>query len=49
MGATLGSVRSIYLNGLMLSFVGALIGLFVGIGFCLLQQQFGIIKWELIS
>ena len=45
MGATLGSVRSIYfLNGLMLSFVGALIGLLLGIGFCLLQQQFGIIK-----
>ncbi|HHT03734.1 MAG TPA: ABC transporter permease [Bacteroidales bacterium] len=45
MGATLGSVRSIYfLNGLMLSFVGALIGLLLGTGFCLLQQQFGIIK-----
>lgn len=45
MGATLGSVRSIYfLNGLMLSFVGAIIGLMLGIGICLLQQQFGIIK-----
>ncbi|MFA7081738.1 MAG: ABC transporter permease [Bacteroidales bacterium] len=45
MGATLGSVRSIYfLNGLMLSFVGALIGLLLGIGVCLVQQQFGIIK-----
>lgn len=45
MGATLGSVRSIYfLNGLMLSFVGAAIGLLLGIGVCLVQQQFGIIK-----
>ncbi|MDD2191303.1 MAG: ABC transporter permease [Bacteroidales bacterium] len=45
MGATLGSVRSIYfLNGLMLSFVGAVIGLLLGIGVCLVQQQFGIIK-----
>lgn len=45
MGSTLGSVRAIYfINGLMLSFFGAIIGLSLGIGICLVQQYFGIIK-----
>ena len=45
MGASLSVVRKIYFfNGLMLSFIGALIGLLFGIGFCLIQQHFGLIK-----
>lgn len=45
MGSTLKSVRSIYfLNGLILSFIGAIIGLILGLLVCLLQQEFGIIK-----
>ncbi|MFA6200090.1 MAG: FtsX-like permease family protein [Bacteroidales bacterium] len=45
MGSTLKKVRTIYfLNGLMLSFIGAVIGIILGIGICLVQQHFGIIK-----
>lgn len=45
MGASLSVVRKIYFfNGLMLSFIGALVGLLLGIGFCLIQQHFGLIK-----
>lgn len=45
MGASLSVVRKIYFfNGLMLSFIGALVGLVLGTGFCLFQQHFGLIK-----
>lgn len=45
MGSSLFSVRKIYFfNGLMLSFVGAVIGLFVGSVLCFIQQQYGVIK-----
>lgn len=45
MGASLSVIRKIYFfNGLMLSFIGALVGLILGIGFCLVQQHFGLIK-----
>lgn len=44
-GSTLKSVREIYfLNGIMLSLIGAIIGLIIGIVVCLVQQEFGIIK-----
>lgn len=45
MGATLSSIRWIYfLNGLILSLIGATIGLIIGLAICLLQQHFGVIK-----
>lgn len=45
MGATLKQVRLIYfLNGIMLSFIGAIIGLVLGVGVCYIQQRFGLIK-----
>ncbi|MDD4703341.1 MAG: ABC transporter permease [Bacteroidales bacterium] len=45
MGASLSVVRKIYFyNGLMLSVIGALVGLILGAGFCLVQQHFGLIK-----
>lgn len=45
MGGTIDLVRSIFLKeGMLISTIGAVGGLFVGVGFCLLQQWFGLIK-----
>ena len=45
MGATKKDVRSIFfINGVMMSVIGMICGLILGIIFCLLQQHFGIIK-----
>lgn len=45
MGASLKKVRRIFfLNGLILSFIGALIGLILGSFICYIQQKFGVIK-----
>jgi lipoprotein-releasing system permease protein len=42
MGATKGMVRKLFLyEGAIISFIGASVGLVVGIGICLLQQKFG--------
>lgn len=45
MGATKKDIRSIFfINGVMMSVIGMICGLILGIIFCLLQQHFGIIK-----
>ena len=45
MGATKKDVRRIFfINGIMMSVIGMICGLILGIIFCLLQQYFGIIK-----
>lgn len=45
MGATKRDVRSIFFTtGVMMSIIGMICGLILGIIFCLLQQHFGIIK-----
>lgn len=45
MGATKKDVRRIFfINGVMMSVIGMICGLILGIIFCLLQQYFGIIK-----
>lgn len=45
MGATKKDVRRIFfINGVMMSVIGMICGLILGIIFCLLQQHFGIIK-----
>jgi lipoprotein-releasing system permease protein len=45
MGSTDGLIRSIFLyNALFISGIGTFIGLAIGLGFSLLQQQFGLIK-----
>ena len=45
MGATKKEVRRIFfINGVMMSVIGMICGLILGIIFCLLQQHFGIIK-----
>lgn len=45
MGATKKDVRRIFfINGVMMSIIGMICGLILGIIFCLLQQHFGIIK-----
>lgn len=45
MGATKKDIRSIFfINGIMMSVIGMICGLLLGIIFCLLQQHFGIIK-----
>ncbi len=45
MGATKKNIRSIFfINGVMMSIVGMICGLILGLIFCLLQQNFGLIK-----
>lgn len=45
MGATKKDIRRIFfINGVMMSVIGMICGLILGIIFCLLQQHFGIIK-----
>ena len=45
MGATKKNIRRIFfINGVMMSVIGMICGLILGIIFCLLQQHFGIIK-----
>ena len=45
MGATKKDIRRIFfINGVMMSIIGMICGLILGIIFCLLQQHFGIIK-----
>ncbi|NLR61563.1 ABC transporter permease [Chitinophaga polysaccharea] len=47
MGARKSLIMRIFLaEGLIIAGIGTLLGLGLGIGFCLLQQQFGIIKLE---
>ena len=45
MGATKKNIRSIFfINGVMMSIVGMICGLILGLIFCFLQQNFGLIK-----
>lgn len=45
LGATLGDVRRLFvLEGNMISFFGALIGIVIGVALCWVQQQYGIIS-----
>ncbi|TWF45064.1 lipoprotein-releasing system permease protein [Chitinophaga polysaccharea] len=47
MGARKSLIMRIFLTeGLIIAGIGTLLGLGLGVGFCLLQQQFGIIKLE---
>jgi lipoprotein-releasing system permease protein len=47
MGLSQGRLARIFLQtGLVMTFTGALIGLFIGLGFCWLQQQYHIIALE---
>jgi lipoprotein-releasing system permease protein len=47
LGASTQTIRRIFFTeGLLVAFTGALAGLVLGLGICLLQQQFGIIKLQ---
>lgn len=44
-GMTSGDIRKIFSNqGLLINFIGMLIGLVIGLGLCIIQQEFGLIK-----
>ena len=47
LGADYSSIRQIFLlEGWLISIVGALLGIILGIAFCVLQQQFGLISLQ---
>ena len=47
LGADLGQIKSIFLNeGLLITFIGTLIGLFLGFAICYAQLTFGIVKLQ---
>ena len=47
MGADVGLIRKIFMTeGLMIIFIGASIGMLIGYGLCLLQQQYGFVSFE---
>lgn len=47
LGADVSLIRKIFMmEGLMIIFIGSLIGLALGYGLCLLQQRFGLIRFE---
>ena len=49
-GATQELIKRIYLKqGAIIAFVGGSIGLLMGVGICILQQQFGLIKIQMSS
>jgi lipoprotein-releasing system permease protein len=46
-GASNETIRSIFLaEGMLINFLGAFIGLFVGIALCLVQQHYGLLRLE---
>jgi lipoprotein-releasing system permease protein len=46
LGAGKGLIQGIFFSeGMMISFFGCMMGMFVGFAFCVLQQQFGFIKF----
>lgn len=47
LGADVSLIRMIFMTeGLMIIFIGSIIGLFLGYGLCLLQQRYGFIHFE---
>jgi lipoprotein-releasing system permease protein len=36
-----------FFEGMMISVFGCIVGIALGLGFCLLQQHYGLIKWAL--
>jgi lipoprotein-releasing system permease protein len=47
MGADVGLIRKIFMTeGLMIIFIGAIIGILIGYALCLLQQHYGFVKFE---
>ena len=47
MGSNMNTIkRTFLLEGLMISFIGAIAGLILGSGICLIQQEFGIVKLQ---
>ncbi len=45
MGATRGMIAKIFMiQGWLISFIGGIVGIAIGVGLCLLQQCFGLIK-----
>ncbi|WP_420153092.1 FtsX-like permease family protein [Siphonobacter sp.] len=50
LGAWPGLIRRIFLTeGALVGFSGALVGLLAGIGICWLQQEYGLVKMELVG
>jgi lipoprotein-releasing system permease protein len=47
LGADVSLIRKIFMaEGLMIIFIGSLIGILLGYGLCLLQQRYGLIRFE---
>ena len=47
LGSNMSTIkRTFLLEGLMISFIGAIAGLILGSGICLIQQEFGIVKLQ---
>lgn len=47
LGADVSLIRKIFMaEGLMIIFIGSVIGILLGYGLCLLQQQYGLIRFE---